>query len=143
MTLEEVINGITILANNSTVTITPLHMCAVIFMSLAILLLLLAIAEIRNIWPSIPRIIVLGILCIASAAISIYGFTSISDEETILHAININLYVKLNDVPVDEVAKYFKLENAVSNNGIIYADIMPLKTCNIEVGQILYDMQII
>lgn len=142
MSLEEILNGITILQNNCSSPDAMLYTSfasGMILTAAAITLLVIAHTNFALCASNIALSVIIMILGLSSIAFAIIALTN---ESIHLSLISIDLYVNLNDVPIEDITKYFKLSDTVNNNGQIYTNIAPICKYD-EIHQILHSMEII
>ena len=143
MSLEEILNSITILQNNcSSPDAMPytLFLCGMILTTAAIAIFVTARTNLALSASNITLSVIIMMLGLGSIVFAIIALTN---ESVHLSLININLYVSLNDVPIEDISKYFKLSDTISNDGQIYANITPVYEHSDELRQILHTLEII
>lgn len=142
MTLEEILNNITILTNNCTTADATLQITLIGGAICTVFMMIAVILSIRDGQPKVVTVLC-GFLALLGAAAIVISILGMTNESMQLEMTKINLYVKLNDVSIEDISKYFKLSDTINNDGQIYANITPVYEHSDEVRQILHSMEIV
>lgn len=140
MTLNELLQNITILTNNSA---SPTGFAWVCIVSCGIACCLWFIRTIVDGWYTPSDKIFAGFMTILSAIGVIIGIVLICDEGMHLVGTAVKLYVRFNDVTIEDMSQYFEIGNMTAANEEIYADITPIAEHSMEIKSILHSMDII
>lgn len=142
MTLNEILQNITILTNNSVSPTGFAWVCIVICGIACCLMIAWFIYEIIYGWYTSTKIFA-GFMATLCAAGIIGGILLICNEDMRLAGTAVKLYVRFNDVTIEDMSQYFKIDNTTAANGGIYADITPIAEHNMEIKSILHSMDVI
>lgn len=143
MSLEEILNDITILQNNCDDPATFLIVAliwGVIIITLDIFCIIWTLRD--DLYPS-PKVTIMTIGGLLILGMVVYIIVCLTNETLYLDHTFVKLYVKLNDVPLEDVAKYFTLSDTCSSNDQIFTTITPSNEYSGEIRQILHSMEII
>lgn len=142
MSLEEILSNITILANNCT---NHDLMLWVTLIGGAIWAILMIIAVILGIREGQPKIVILlcGFFILLGTAAIVISMLEMTNESLRLRYTEIELYIRLNDVSIEDISKYFNIHDSINNDGQIYANITPIYEHGDEIRRILHNMGII
>lgn len=142
MTLNEILQNITILTNNSASPTGFAWVCIVLCGITCCLMIAWLIYEIVYGWHTSIKIFI-GFMATLSAAGIIGGILLICNEDMQLAGTVINLYVRFNDVTIEDMSQYFEIDNTTATNEGIYADITPIAEYNMEIKHALNNMGVI
>ena len=141
MTIEEILNGVTILETNGTSN-TPTIIYLIISAIVAIATISVMIMCIRNnISPIIT--VLIGVIALAWAANTIICVLYLVNPDVRMQIASPTLYVNLNDVSIESISQYFKLNDVTASDGQTYAHISSIYDYHYEINQILHGMNII
>lgn len=142
MTLNEILQNITILTNNSASPTGFAWVCIVLCGIACCLMIAWLIYEIVYGWHTSIKIFI-GFMATLSAAGIIGGILLICNEDMQLAGTVVNLYVRFNDVTIEDMSQYFEIDNTTATNEGIYADITPIAEYNMEIKHALNSMGVI
>ena len=142
MTLNEILQNITILTNNSASPTGFAWVCIVLCGIACCLMIAWLIYEIVYGWHTSIKIFI-GFMATLSAAGIIGGILLICNEDMQLAGTVVNLYVRFNDVTIEDMSQYFEIDNTTETNEGIYADITPIAEYNMEIKHALNSMGVI
>lgn len=142
MTLNEILQNITILTNNSASPTGFAWVCIVVCGIACCLVIAWLIYEIVYGWHTSTKIFA-GFMATLSAAGIIGGILLICNEDMHLVGTVVNLYVRFNDVTIEDMSQYFEIDNMTAANEGIYADITPIAEYNMEIKHALNNMGVI
>ena len=142
MTLKEILNNITVLQNNCSSPDAMLYTSFLGGMILTAAAIAILVTAHTNFALSASNITLSVIIMILGLGSIVFAIIALTNESVHLSLININLYVSLNDVPIEDITKYFKMSDTVNNDGQIYTNITPICEFD-EISQILHNMEII
>ena len=141
MTLEEILNSITILTNNCIDT-TYITWTFVVLGSITIVCSIIFLVIRLVTYEGLPiGISITGL--ISGLLISICTIPVLSNEELRVCLTSVNIYVRLNNVTIEDMSQYFELSDVVVVDDQIYANIAPISEYKSDVPMILHNMQII
>ena len=142
MTLNEILQNITILTNNSASPTGFAWVCIVVCGIACCLAIAWLIYEIVYGWYTSTKIFA-GFMATLCAAGIISGILLICNEDMQLAGTAVNLYVRFNDVTIEDMSQYFKISNMTAANEGIYADITPIAEYSMEIKHALNNMGVI
>lgn len=142
MTLNEILQNITILTNNSASPTGFAWVCIVVCGIACCLAIAWLIYEIVYGWYTSTKIFA-GFMATLCAAGIISGILLICNEDMQLADTTVNLYVRFNDVTIEDMSQYFKISNMTAANEGIYADITPIAEYSMEIKHALNNMGVI
>lgn len=142
MTLNEILQNITILTNNSASPTSFAWVCIVLCGIACCIMIAWFIYEIVYGWHTSTKIFA-GFMATLFAAGIIGGILLICNEDMRLAGTAVKLYVRFNDVTIEDMSQYFKIDNTTAANRGIYADITPIAEHNMEIKSILHSMDVI
>lgn len=142
MTLNEILQNITILTNNSVSPTGFAWVCIVICGIACCLMIAWFIYEIIYGWYTSTKIFV-GFMATLCAAGIIGGILLICNEDMQLAGTVVNLYVRFDNITIEDMSQYFKIDNTTAANEGIYADITPIAEYSMEIKHALNSMGVI
>lgn len=142
MTLNEILQNITILTNNSASPTGFAWECIVLCGIACCIMIAWLICEIINYGHTSVKIFA-GFMVTLFAACIIGGILLICNEDMHLAGTVVNLYVRFNDVTIEDMSQYFKISNMTAANEGIYADITPIAEYSMEIKHALNSMGVI
>ena len=142
MTLNEILQNITILTNNSASPTSFAWVCSVLCGIACCIMIAWFIYEIVYGWYTSTKIFA-GFMATLFAAGIIGGILLICNEDMRLAGTAVNLYVRFNDVTIEDMSQYFKISNMTAANEGIYADITPIAEYSMEIKHALNNMGVI
>ena len=142
MTLNEILQNITILTNNSASPTGFAWECIVLCGIACCIMIAWLICEIINYGHTSVKIFV-GFIATLCADGIIGGILLICNEDMQLAGTVVNLYVRFDNITIEDMSQYFKIDNMTAANEGIYADITPIAEYSMEIKHALNSMGVI
>ena len=162
MTINEILHHITVLKNNS---IQPIYFIWVQIIGCGLFICVgtwciiqivndrdlhipiinsrLMKGQNRGYFSHIFLMILMIMMMLGCAIAVISGIYVLTNEQAFIKLTSVELYVNLNDVSLEDITRYFKLDNVTAMSENVYAEITPIPEHSMEIKSILHSMDII